>query len=212
MTFDQNALVSRLRSDQTLSGLTDAQVAAQPGWSTPTYTPRTAQVTQATLSAADVWGFAKTAAFLAALRANVAAGQAQGATSDQVNAGTESAALLSQLSGPGFDATDPQVSALAQTFVGLSGGTINSADAQIATGTPTYVFGAAVQTADVTTARQIASGLNADFDARNRIEAGYLAEIALQDAYVSALWSNPATAVAPTNAQLNAASAAKVGQ
>jgi hypothetical protein len=130
-------------ADPTISAMSDADAAA--ALSTPTYTPRTAPITLTTLSGSDVWGFQKTAAYRAALQ-TVAAG------TDATNAGLAST-LLSILEGPGFYASDPQVSSMLTTFVALGGGTVTLDDGNLAVGVPTYAAGAPVATADVTAAR-----------------------------------------------------------
>lgn len=136
------ALLAAL-TDPTIAAMSDADAAT--ALSTPTYTPRTEPITLTTLSGTAVWGFQKAVAFHAALQA-VAAG------TDAANAALATT-LLKMLEGPGFFATDPQVSAMVPTFVALGGGTVTADDGNLAIGIPTYAAGGPVAVADVTAAR-----------------------------------------------------------
>ena len=120
-----------------VASLSDADAAT--AVNTPVYTPRTGTVTRATLNNAAVWGFAKTAAFTATIKA------ANNPSADNV---------LALLDGTGFDPADPQASGIAAGMVALGGGTIDAADATLALNTVSYPAGSGtVAVADVTAAR-----------------------------------------------------------
>lgn len=116
--------------------------------SVPILTPRLERVTFTTLSAFDVWGYAKTQAFETALQAS---GQAS--------------LLLSILGGNGLAASDPQAAAMSGAFVALSGGAITIADTVTALNTVTYPCGTIPTLADIAAARaQIAVDAQAAAD------------------------------------------------
>jgi hypothetical protein len=88
--------------------------------SVPIKTPRPDPITWTTLNGSNIWGFTKTAAFKATLRAVIGAGGENGAAADN---------LFGMLDGGGLHASDPQAPSMAPAFVAMGNGTVTDDDA-----------------------------------------------------------------------------------
>ena len=128
------------QSNPANAALSDADAAT--AGSVPTLTPRPGTVTATGL--ANVWGYPKYSAFVAAVNAAIAGGGA---------AAVECAGLPALLA-VGFDASNPQVQGLVGGFVAIPNSGITAADAQNALYTVSYPFSDVPPVAaDVTAAR-----------------------------------------------------------
>lgn len=209
MTLDIKKLRQLLAMQGNLQGLSDAQVAALPGFSAPLLTPKPYFVDHRKMldvccSIAGASGIA-----IAEWVAGVLKAQLPTTYQIYVTVGP------SDGTGGGLDVSNPATIGFVNQLVGVAaaqtppvGFAQAIADAVIALGqTSSYEAGGPVQTADVTTARALNAQAAAVLAKVQAIQQGAAAALTLVNQYAN----GPVTGTMPSNAQLIAAMTAAIG-